>query len=284
MSSRRSRVAHVPDTGTRTFKPADFARVRDFVRVETGIELGTEKQVLVYSRLSPRLRELKLDDCRAYLEFVARPEAKDEKKRAIHALTTHETFFFREDSHFEFLQKWLAERPERSLFRAWSAACSTGEEVWTLAMTLSLALPSRPWELVGTDVSAPAVETASQGLYPLKCAEDVPAPLLKRFFLKGTGEHEGKMLVSRELHGRARFAVANLCQPQPTLGQFDVVLVRNVLIYFQPKEKLNILRNVLDQLRPGGLLITGHSEGLAGLSLPLENVAPSVHRKPLKAP
>jgi chemotaxis protein methyltransferase CheR len=268
-------------TTVSVFAPRDFEQVCAFVRAETGIELGEDKQVLVYSRLSPRLRERGLRDCREYLRLVEAPGEAIERARAIHALTTHETYFFREEAQFQALSEYLRQQPfiARRL-RAWSAACSTGEEAWTLGMTLAESLHGREWEAVGTDVSPPAVEVSARGFYPIKAAKLIPQPLLRRFFMRGTGEHDGQMRVSDELWRRTRFEVANLCQPQSALGQFDVVLLRNVLIYFRPETKLRVLRNVLAQLRPGGLLITGLSEGLAGLELPLEPLGPSIHRKP----
>jgi chemotaxis protein methyltransferase CheR len=245
----------------------------------TGIRYRPEKRGLLVSRLVGRLRARGLADFASYLKLLENPTERAELMRLIDVLTTHETFFWREPSHFEFLEDWLDALPGRpQKLRAWSAASSTGEEGYTLAMTLAGKLPLGSFEVVGTDVSPGVVQTANQGLYPLGRAQHIPDAAKQRWCRKGAGEYDGTFLIARELRAHVKFSVANLMVPQPTLGKFHVAFLRNVLIYFRPDQQRNVVRNVVDRLIPGGLLIVGHSESATNAHPKLQVVVPSVYR------
>ncbi|MFZ5444618.1 MAG: CheR family methyltransferase [Myxococcota bacterium] len=261
-----------PELGER-----EFVRLCTLFERHTGIRPRPDRKHLVASRLLRRLRARRTSSYAEYVELLGHPDERGELMRAIDALTTHETSFFREPSHFDFLDAHFATLRRREL-RLWSAACSTGEEVWTLAMVAASRLGLAGFTIDGTDVAPGVIETAKQGLYPLSRASSIPGPLLKRWCLKGEGPWEGSFLVARELRARARFHVANLCLPQAQLGSFDVILLRNVLFYFSPEQQQKVLRNVVARLVPGGLLLVGHCERAQDVHPRLALVEPSVYR------
>ena len=150
-------------------------------------------------------------------------------------------------------------------FRVWSAASSSGEEAYTIAMVLADLLGSADWQVMGTDISTRVLERARKGLYPMERAATIPQEFLRRFCLKGQDRHEGLFLMSRQIRDRVTFLQANLCQELPRLGPFDVAFLRNVLIYFEVTQKRRAVEAVMAQLKPGGLLIVGHSESLTGI-------------------
>lgn len=283
--------------GAPRLRPRDFTRFQALVQREAGIFLSPAKQALLVGRLARRLRELALADFGAYYQLVEADEA--ERIRCLDLVTTNETSFFREPRHFEllaetFLPRLRAEgeagrRPRR--VRAWSAACSSGEEPWTLAMVLATAFPpGSGWELevLATDLSTRVLERARAGLYPIERARDVPEAARRAFLLRGTGGSEGLMKVGPELRPLVRFARLNLVAGAwPGLGDFDLILCRNVLIYFAPATKAAVVRHLAGHLARDGVLFLGHAESLSGMGLPLSAYAPTVYvheAGPLAAP
>lgn len=256
------------------------AVVRLFAR-ESGIQLVPAKRQLVAGRLgklAARRGTASLDE---YVQLLMRGDAPDELTAAVDALTTNETYFYREPKHFEFLAAMLKRLPRGAPVRAWSAASSSGEEAFTLAMLMAEALgPDAPWEIVGTDLSTAMVDSARRALYPMERAQRLPPELLRRWCLKGEGSYAGHLLIARELREHVRFINANLLQPLPDIGRFDIVLLRNVLIYFEPPQKQQILQAVLARLKPGGYFLPGHAESINGVDLGLQPQAPAIYRKP----
>ena len=216
----------------------------------SGIQMATHKRALVSGRIMKRLRILQLDSFSDYVVLLKNPQQQEERRIAVDLLTTNETFFFREKPHFDLLLKLLKQHPRRPL-RLWSAACSSGEEVYSLAMTLNEGLEQGThWEIIGSDLCRQALDKAKQAIYPLQRTENLPTEWLN----------------------------LNIPLP-PTLGCFDIIFLRNMLIYFDPKTKQQILERIIAQLKPGGLLFVGHSEGLHGINLPVTAYAPAVYRK-----
>lgn len=265
----------------RLITPEEFAWIRTFLFERTGIELKSGKESMVMGRLDRRLRHYELDN---YSEYFARlgPHNPVETQLAIDLLTTNETYFFREPSHFEFLAKAVQELPWRpSPLRVWSAACSSGQEAYTIAMTLAESLPEeREWQILGTDISSRMVETARRGMYPLEAAENIPRHLLHTYGLRGRGEFDGYMAIDRELAAHVSFQQANLMDLPASLGVFDVIFLRNVMIYFDSETKAKVVHNLLPRLKSGGHLIIGHSETLNGITDRVVAVRPTIYRKP----
>lgn len=267
-------------------RPRDFARFQELVQREAGIFLSTQKQALLVGRLARRLRELALDDFGDYFERVVEDPA--ERVRCLDLVTTNETHFFREPRHFEIMATRLlprlaaeveaGQRPRR--VRVWSAACSSGEEPWSIAMTLLGAFPPASGvevEVLATDLSTRVLERARAGLYPIEKARDIPEAHRKRFMLRGTGSAEGLMKVGPELREVVRFARLNLVNEDwPGIGTFDLVFCRNVLIYFALETRRTVVRHLLSHLAGDGVLFLGHAESLSGLGLPVHAVAPTV--------
>jgi len=256
-----------------------FEAVTRMFREVSGISLNDTKRQLVISRLQRLASERGMDDLDAYVAGLERERDPDELVRVVDRLTTNETFFFREIQHFDFLSAHLERSPPRGEFRVWSAASSSGEEAYSVAMLLADQCTRAPWSVVGTDLSTQMVDAARRGLYPMSRAEGVPPDYLKRFCLKGMPPYEGQLLIDRALRQRVRFQAANLMQPLPDLGLFDVIFLRNVLIYFDPPVKREIVLRVLPKLKPGGLLFSGHAESLGNLNLPLKTVQTAIYAR-----
>jgi chemotaxis protein methyltransferase CheR len=228
----------------------DFNIISHLMADISGIQMATHKRALVSGRLMKRLRILQLDSFSDYVALLKNPQQQEERRIAVDLLTTNETFFFREKPHFDLLLKLLKQHPRRPL-RLWSTACSSGEEVYSLAMTLNEGLEQGThWEIIGSDLCRQALDKAKQAIYPLQRTENLPTEWLN----------------------------LNIPLP-PTLGCFDIIFLRNMLIYFDPKTKQQILERIIAQLKPGGLLFVGHSEGLHGINLPVTAYAPAVYRK-----
>ncbi|MCW7537086.1 protein-glutamate O-methyltransferase [Aquabacterium sp. A7-Y] len=259
----------------------EFSRFQRFIYEEAGITMSASKKALVSGRLAKRLQARQLDSFGDYFQLLASGQAGEEVQTAIDLLTTNETYFFREAKHFELLRKAATDAAAQGrALRVWSAASSSGEEAYSIAMVLSDCLGNRPWEVTGSDISTRVLQRARTGHYPMERARHIPPAYLKRYCLKGFGPQEGSLLVSRETRSRVQFLQVNLNQALPQLGSFDVVFLRNVMIYFNGDTKREVATRVLSTLRPGGYLCIGHSESLSGLVDAVEQVAPSIYRKP----
>jgi chemotaxis protein methyltransferase CheR len=198
-------------------------------------------------------------------------------------LTTNETYFFREPKHFEFLRdEIVAKRKAQGSFRVWSAASSSGEEIYTLAMVLADSLGNAPWEVVGSDISTRVLEKAATGHYSLARTEGIPPAFLQKYCLKGVRSNAGTFLIAPELRKRTHFCQINLTQPiTADIGEFEVIFLRNVMIYFDADTKTKVVHHLLPRLKRGGHLVVGHSESLSGLNIGnLETVRPTIYRKP----
>lgn len=263
----------------------EFAHFQRFIYEAAGITLSPAKKALVSGRLAKRLEAHRLHSYGEYFALLKSGQDAREVQMAVDLLTTNETYFFREPKHFDLLRK-MALAPQGNgrkatlPFRAWSAASSTGEEAYTIAMVLKDCLQVRPFEVVGTDISVRVLQRARTGHYPEQRTRQIPPAFLKRYCLKGLGAQEGTLLVDRSVREHVRFAHANLNAPLPDLGSFDAIFLRNVMIYFNGDTKQQVVARVLSALKPGGYLYVGHSESLHGIDTAVLPVMPSVYRKP----
>lgn len=260
----------------------EFALFQRLIYKIAGISLSDAKKVLLVGRLSKRLKYYGFPTFSQYYRMLATGQHPEELQVMVDLLTTNETYFFREPRHFEFLRDEII-RPRRSPapFRVWSAACSTGEEVYTLAMLLAETLPNTPWEVVGSDISTQVLAKAEAGHYPLDRNEGIPPAYLVKYCLKGVRSHSGSFLITPELKRRTRFQQVNLTLPvDAEIGDFEVIFLRNVMIYFDMDTKRKVVANLLPRLKSGGHLIIGHSETLNGIQQGLEPVRATIYRKP----
>lgn len=258
----------------------EFALFRDLIFRIAGISMSSAKKTLVAGRLSKRIRLHSLSSYQEYYDLATKKGNEAELQIAVDLLTTNETHFFREPKHFDFMRdRVLAGHPKGRALRVWSAASSTGEEPYSIAMQLADLLGDAPWEVVASDLSTQVLEKARRGLYSMQRAQEIPRPYLTRFCLKGIGSQDGNFMVARELRSRVRFMQLNLNAPFPELGEFDVIFLRNVMIYFDNDTKREVVHRMLPLLKPGGHLLIGHSESLNGVTDAYRLVMPSVYRK-----
>lgn len=266
---------------TLSISDREFTQFQQFIHQVAGIHLSPAKKALICGRLGNRVQQKGLGSFGDYFQHITSGGAQAEMQVAVDLLTTNETYFFREPKHFEQLRRQALEaRSGGEPFRVWSAASSSGEEAYSIAMVLADCLDGRPWEVIGSDISTRVLERARTGHYVEARTRNIPPAYLKRFCLKGTGKQAGTVLVERTLRDRVSFVQVNLNETMPKLGSFDAVFLRNVMIYFNNETKRRVVARVLDLLKPGGYFLIGHSESLNDISSAVEQVAPSTYRKP----
>lgn len=280
------------NTGTSPNQPVSrevFSRFQALIYKESGIWLAAHKSSLLVGRLARRLRLLGLSSLAEYYGLVVHPDQQHERALMIDCITTNETQFFREPQHFEFLAHRvfprLMEQANRGLrprqIRIWSAACSSGEEPYSLAMLLLKHFPSEEgWnlEVVATDISTRVLEKARTAIFPMARAEDIPKDLLHAFMLKGRDDQQGQVQVGPEARRIVRFSRVNLmAESYPFVGSFDLIFCRNVLIYFDQDSKSRAMDRIMRHLSSSGLLFVGHSEALNQVTTRLKSIAPSVY-------
>jgi chemotaxis protein methyltransferase CheR len=265
-----------------TLTDRTFQRIAALMHESCGLSFPDTKKPLISARLSGRISKLGLDGFEQYLELISGQQDAGEFQMAVDLLTTNETYFFREPAHFALLEQELPKLPKRPL-AVWSAASSFGDEAYSTAMLLAdLQAAGRitdGWSILGTDISDRVLRSAAQGIFPVERLRDVEPARLRRYCLKGEGESEGLVQVQPSLARRVRFGQLNLCRPIEPIGPFDVIFLRNVLIYFDPPTKSAVVDRVLTQLRPGGLLFIGTAEGRVPCRTPLEALKPGAFRK-----
>lgn len=258
----------------------EFEQFQQFIYEAAGITMTGAKKALVAGRLAKRVQHHNLGSFGEYFRLLNGANAGPELQTAVDLLTTNETYFFREPKHFDFLREQALQVKRRGQpFRVWSAASSTGEEAYSIAMVLADCLEGEAWEVLGTDISTRVLARARTGHYPLERARHIPQAYLKRYCLRGTGPQEGTVLMERSLRAKVQFSHANLNTALPQLGGFDLIFLRNVMIYFNGDTKQKVVARVLSQLKPGGHLIIGHSESLHGVTDAVAAVVPSIYRK-----
>ena len=258
-------------------KDGEFRLVQKLIFDAVGISLDETKKSLVKSRLLKRLRHYEIDEFSKYLRIV-QIDSK-EKNQMINLITTNETYFFREKSHFDFLEN-IVKSNKNNDFRIWSAASSIGAEAYTIAMILDSILQNNFWEVVGTDINTEVVKKASNALYPESFIKKIPDKYKNRYCLKGKGKYKGMFLVDTKLTTNVKFYENNLMNLNKKLGQFDIVFLRNVLIYFNKKTRTQVVQNVLENLKIGGYFIISLTERLETSDMEsLIRVEPSIYKK-----
>lgn len=268
-----------------------YQRFQQLIYTETGIWLSDAKKALLCGRLSKRLRALDLARLGDYYKLVSQPEQQPERTLMIDAITTNETHFFREPKHFEFLArqvipKWKEEaeqrlRPKR--IRIWSAGCSSGEEPYSVAMVLASHLPEHEgWDvqIMASDISTRVLEKARKGVYSMERVHEIPKHLLQQFVLKGIDTQEGTIKIMPQIRNLVRFVRINLSSgPFGFENTFDLVLCRNVLIYFDRNSKRKAVENLVKCVTQDGFLLIGHAEHLNAVTTSLRSLAPTIYCK-----
>ena len=249
------------------FTTHDFERVRAMIYKRAGIALAESKQEMVYSRLARRLRANGIASFAKYLDDLEGGRANDEWEAFTNALTTNLTSFFREAHHFPILLEHVKNR--REPVTVWCSASSTGEEPYSIAITLCEAFGTLtpPAQIIATDIDTNVLATASNGVYPMERIEKMSPERAKKFFLRGKGDQAGLVRVRNELRNLITFKQLNLlAENWPISGQFDVIFCRNVMIYFDKPTQGKILARFVPLMKPDGLLFAGHSENFLYVS------------------
>ena len=266
----------------------EFALFQRLILREAGIFLADAKRALLVGRLIRRVRELELPTFGAYYARIAGGDGA-ELVRLLDAIATNETHFFREPRQFDLLEggvcnEWLADaaagRRARRV-RVWSAACSTGEEPYSIAMVLLERLGA-DWEIeiAASDLSTKVLERAAQGVWPIERADEIPEHYRRRFMLRGVGPEEGNCRAGKAVRAPVRFERINLNDSEyPLSGMFDAIFCRNVLIYFDPPSRAQVIDRLTRRLVPGGYLFLGHAESAARAGADLVAVMPAVYRR-----
>ena len=261
---------------------AEFRQISDLAYQRFGLDLKRGKEALVAARLGKKLRKLGFQTFAEYHRHVLADATGDALIELIDALTTNHTSFLRERAHFEFLARAVNEEfREISTLRVWSAACSSGEEPYSIAMCLADAMaktPARQFRILATDISTRVLATAERGVYPVGRFDDVPEPWRHAYLLRGRGESDGFYKVKPQLVQKVEFARLNLIEPFPARQPFHVIFCRNVMMYFDKPTQQSIVQRLAGCLERGGYLLVGHSESLTGVEHALEYVRPATYR------
>ncbi len=257
----------------------EFELFRAMIYDAAGISLSSAKKALVAGRLAKRVNHYGLKSYAEYFAITKRDRV--EFQTAVDTLTTNETYFFREIKHFEFLRNAVFPGWHTGERRIWSAASSSGEEAYSIAMDCQEHLAQTRWQIIGTDISTQILELAKAGSYPMARARNIPEVYLKKYCLRGLGDKEGTFLVDPMLRRHVRFQHENLMMNLAHLGEFDVIFLRNVMIYFDLPTKMKVVSEMVSRLKRGGYLMIGHSESLNGITTKLNMLTPSIYQLPM---
>jgi len=245
---------------------------------EVGITLADSKHTMVESRLHKRVVHYQLESFAQYLRIVQ--ITPKEKIAMINLITTNETYFFREQAHYDFIEGILKEYPRDKTFRIWSAASSVGAEAYSLAMICESLLNSKNWEIYGSDINTEVVKKARMGLYPQAWADKIPETYKKAYCLKGSGKYEGQFIVDRSFSKKMHFFENNLLEYNANIGSFDVIFLRNVLLYFNEQTKKTVIENCIKNLRVGGFFIISLTENFNTIKIDnLQHIQTSIYQK-----
>jgi chemotaxis protein methyltransferase CheR len=262
---------------------ATFRRISAIMYDTVGLSFGDNKRSLISSRLAGRIQRLGLPDFETYAELLDQPDEAIEFQMAVDLLTTNETYFFREPKHFELLAQEVSAARSRAPLAVWSAASSFGDEAYSIAMLLSdlqqIGKVAPDWTILGTDISHRVLQAAGEAVYPEDRLRHVEPERLKRYCLRGEGANEGQVMVNDAVRRHVKFGQLNLTRDFDGIGPFDVVFLRNVLIYFDGPTKIEVVDRVLRTLKPGGLFFMGTAEGRVNCATPLKSLAPGAFRK-----
>jgi chemotaxis protein methyltransferase CheR len=262
---------------------AEYALFQELIYRIAGIRMAESKKVLLTGRLMRRLRMLNLKSFADYHRLVTNPANAKELQTMVDLLTTNETYFFREKAHFDFLANVVVPaHPKGTSLDVWSAASSTGEEIYTISFVLADTLgPHGQWSVTGSDLCTTVLETAQRGSYLTERTRGLPPEYLRKYCTVGKGDEADSFRINDDIKRHTRFLQVNLNKSLPPgLSKYHVIFLRNVMIYFDADTKRQVVSRLVDRLHPGGYLIIGHSESLTGLTSRLTNLKPTLYQLP----
>lgn len=270
--------------GILTLTASEFEQIRQLAYKEFGLDLRNGKESLVSARLQKKIREAGMGSFQEYYRHVQDDKSGQALTAMIDALTTNHTSFFREPAHFDFLRKTiLPEIRQRERIAIWSAACSSGEEPYTIAFCLLEELKAAEFakvRILATDISTKVLAHAQRGAYPATRFDGIPANDLRQYLLRGEDRWKDWYRVKPAVRAAVEFQRLNLMEKVSHLGQFPVIFCRNVMIYFDKPTQQDLVNRLAGCLEPGGYLLIGHAESLNGIEHPLRYVSPAIYRKP----
>ncbi len=260
----------------------DFKKLSEFIYTNFGIQIKDSKKIMLQSRLHKRLKALEINDFSEYVKFLFSPAGKDEIIHMIDVVSTNKTDFFREASHFDFItDKILPQMTNNRHLKIWSSACSSGEEVYTLAIMMeefNLGIKNLNYNILGTDISTRILEKANNAIYPIKLIENIPLNLKRKYFLKSKDKKNVRVVPN--LRKKTNFRRLNLMDTFYSVPHdFDIIFCRNVLIYFDRETQKTVIAKLLDRLKKGGFLFLGHSESIAGYNFDLNQLQTTIFQK-----
>lgn len=277
-----------PAYTTKKLSTDQFEFLANYLSSKYGLNIPVDKKVLLESRLISRLNHLKLDTIEAYINYVFKSkDGKQEYEEFVEQITTHKTFFFRENYQFEFLKKILPDYHRmhgNRVLNIWSAGCSTGEEVYTLGIIMNERkqdVSVLDYRITGTDISIPSLKRAARGAFSMTELENMPEGIQSKYF--NTVNHNGEPILhftNAEIKSKINLGVLNLNNKNYNFSTaFDFIFCRNVTIYFNARTRNEVLARIVDKLKPGGYLFLGHSETALGTNLPLKSIQPTIYQK-----
>jgi chemotaxis protein methyltransferase CheR len=263
-------------------KPQQLQKISELVYQAAGINLKQNKEALVRARLMKRLRSLGIRRVADYLDLIENDQRGEEIGCLIDVMTTNKTSFFREMEHFSFLRDGVLPQMTAARLRFWSAACSSGEEPYSLAIILRehvRGIEGRDIRILATDISRCMLEKARQAVYPQTVVQEAPLPQYRKYFVERHDGRSGTVRIAAEARKMVHLAYLNLMEPWPMKGGFQVVFCRNAMIYFDRSTQQTLIQRFWDVLEEGGYLFVGHSEGLSAIQHRFRYVRPAVYRK-----
>lgn len=269
-------------TNIKQLTESDFEYFRNVVYQESGIKLSDMKKALMQSRIMRRLRYLRLPNYESYKEYL-QTNYDEEIVHFVNAVTTNKTDFFRENQHFEFLSETvLPEKVNKKQIRIWSAGCSTGEEPYSIAITLKEFLKDKSIDakILATDIDTTVLEHAYRGIYKYETVQNIKPDILKKYFYRGSGDNEGMFKVKDSVKELVTFKRLNLQMDKyPMKKKFDIIFCRNVIIYFDKETQRKLFNKYYDYLDNDGYLFIGHSENLSGVTEKFKHLGRTIYRK-----
>ena len=265
----------------------DFHQFSDYIYAQFGIKMPDIKRVMLQGRLLKRIRELKMKSYTEYKDYFFSPEGqKNEIYKFLSVVTTNKTDFFREPVHFDYLTSEalpeLASRGRKNI-KIWSAACSSGEEPYTIAVVVNEYIENHPgltYSLLGTDISANVLEKAARGIYPEKSIDMIPLSLKKKYFLRSKDRENPTVRVAPQLQRNFSLKYLNFMDPVYDIkDEFDIIFCRNALIYFDRETQEKVINKLCSKLVTGGYMFIGHSESMANMEVPLVNIKPTIFKR-----
>ncbi|WP_191013316.1 CheR family methyltransferase [Treponema zioleckii] len=266
-----------------------FQRIANFIQKNVGIKMPEQKKIMVQSRLYARLKELKISNFDDYIDYVFQQNAQGEEEIAlmINVITTNLTSFFRESNHFDFmtnvaLPEIAKEYPSVEL---WSAACSSGEEPYTISIVMQEFMRTHPnairdFSILATDISSRMLDKAINAVYPMESVENISYDLKKRYFLRSKNKENPLVRLNPYTRGKVKFDRLNFMDDDYSISTSkNIIFCRNCLIYFDKPTQESVIRKLIKHLVPGGYLFLGHSETIFGMDLPLKTVGPTIFKK-----